>query len=106
MTPFHLITFGSGALSLATGNMRLSPDMFALVGMWKRINALLVLYAYSLLYPRYFADDVRLLVVHNFLMGAMRKYNHQITEISSIKDLNKDLARRAKVAKKPTDWVS
>jgi hypothetical protein len=39
-------------------------------------------------------------------MGAMKRYNNPITELSDIKDLNKDLARRAKVAKKPTDWVS
>jgi hypothetical protein len=49
LTPFHLITFGSGALSLLAGNMRLPPDMLTLVGMWKRINALLVGYEKSYL---------------------------------------------------------
>jgi NurA-like 5'-3' nuclease len=50
--------------------------------------------------------NYRVLVVHYFLMGAMKKYNNQITELSDITDLNKDLARLAKVPKKPTDWVS
>jgi hypothetical protein len=43
LTPFHLIVFASGALSLAAGNLHLPLKMIVLVGMWRRLDALLVM---------------------------------------------------------------
>ena len=43
LTAFHLFVFGSGALSLAATNLDLPLELIATVGMWRRINALLVL---------------------------------------------------------------
>jgi hypothetical protein len=38
-------------------------------------------------------------------MSAIKRYHEQITETSRLRDIDKELARRRKVPKKPTDWV-
>jgi hypothetical protein len=38
-------------------------------------------------------------------MSAIKRYHEQITETSRLRDVDKELARRRKTPKKPTDWV-
>lgn len=43
LTPFHLVVLLFAAGSLAVSQLDLSPDLAALVGMWRRAMVLLVM---------------------------------------------------------------
>jgi len=48
---------------------------------------------------------IRVLFAHFCLMGAMKKYHEQITTTGRFRPIDKELAVKAKVPLKPTDWV-